>query len=106
MDMNKLMQQAQQMQAAMQDAQEKLADRTVEAESGGGAVKVRFNGKQELLSISIDPSVVDPAEADLLEDLVLTAVQAGHRKAGDLAQEEMSRVAGPMGGGLGGFFGG
>ena len=69
MDMNKLMQQAQQMQAAMQAAQEKLRDKTVDAESGGGAVKVSFNGKQELLTLSIDPSVVDPEEADMLEDL-------------------------------------
>ena len=104
MDMNKLMQQAQQMQAAMQATQEKLGDMSVEAESGGGAVKVVFNGKQELQSISIDPSVVVADEADLLEDLVLTAIQAGHKKAGDLAQKEMSKAAGPMGGGLGGLF--
>lgn len=103
MDMNKLMQQAQQMQAAMQTAQEKLGDLTVEAEGAGGAIKVVFNGKQELQSISIDPSVVNPDEADLLEDLVFTAFQAGHKKAGDLAQKEMSKVAGPMGGGLGGL---
>ena len=103
MDMNKLMQQAQQMQAAMQTAQEKLADLTVEAEAAGGAIKVVFNGKQELESISIDPSVVNPDEADLLEDLVLTAFHVGHKKAGDLAQKEMSKVAGPMGGGLGGL---
>ena len=106
MDMNKLMQQAQQMQAAMQDAQEKLGDLKVEADAGGGAVKVTFSGKQELLAISIDPSVVDPDDAEMLEDLVLTAVQAGHRKAGELAQKEMARVAGPMGGGLPGLFGG
>jgi len=105
MDMNKLMQQAQQMQAAMASAQEKLGDLTVEADAGGGAIKVVFNGKQELQSISIDPSVVNADEADLLEDLVLTAFQAGHKKAGDLAQKEMSKVAGPMGGGgLGGLF--
>jgi DNA-binding YbaB/EbfC family protein len=104
MDMNKLMQQAQQMQAAMETAQEKLAELTVEADSGGGAIKVVFNGKQELQSISIDPSVVSADEADLLEDLVLTAFQAGHKKAGELAQKEMSKVAGPMGGGLGGMF--
>jgi DNA-binding protein YbaB len=79
MDMNKLMQQAQQMQAAMQSAQE------------------------ELLTLSIDPSVVDPEEADMLEDLILTAFQAGHRKAGELAQKEMSKVSGPMPGGLGGL---
>ena len=104
MDMNKLMQQAQQMQAAMETAQEKLAELTVEADSGGGAIKVVFNGKQELQSISIDPSAVSADEADLLEDLVLTAFQAGHKKAGELAQKEMSKVAGPMGGGLGGMF--
>jgi hypothetical protein len=103
MDMNKLMQQAQQMQAAMQAAQEKLRDKTVDAESGGGAIKVSFNGKQELLTLSIDPSVVDPEEADMLEDLILTAFQAGHRKAGELAQKEMSKVSGPMPGGLGGL---
>ena len=103
MDMNKLMQQAQQMQAAMASTQEKLGEIMVEADSGGGAVKVVFNGKQELQSISIDPSVVNADEADLLEDLVLTAVQAGHKKAGDLAQKEMSKAAGPMGGGLGGL---
>ncbi len=104
MDMNKLMQQAQQMQAAMQAAQEKLRDKTVDAESGGGAVKVSFNGKQELLTLSIDPSVVDPEEADMLEDLLLTAFQAGHRKAGAMAEKEMSKVAGPGAGGLGGLF--
>lgn len=103
MDMNKLMQQAQQMQSAMKDAQNKLKDLSVDAESGGGAVKVSFNGKQEILSISIDPSVVNADEADLLEDLVLTAVQAGQRKASELADKEMSRAAGPMAGGLGGL---
>jgi DNA-binding YbaB/EbfC family protein len=104
MDMNKLMQQAQQMQAAMQGAQEKLADKSVDAESGGGAVKVSFNGKQELLTLSIDPSVVDPEDVDMLEDLILTAFQTGHRKAGEMAQKEMSRIAGPGAGALGGLF--
>ncbi|RKZ17194.1 YbaB/EbfC family nucleoid-associated protein [bacterium] len=104
MDMNKLMQQAQQMQSAMKDAQEKLADLSVEAESGGGSIKVKFNGKQELQAITIDPSVVNADEADLLEDLVLTAIQAGQRKASELAEKEMSRAAGPMAGGLGGLF--
>lgn len=105
MDMGKLMQQAQQMQAKMAKAQEELADRRVEAESGGGAVKVVYNGKQEILSITIDPKVCDPEEADLLEDLVLTALQEGQRRSSELASAEMARVAGPMGGGgLGGLF--
>ena len=103
MDMNKLMQQAQQMQAQMQKMQEELADRRVEAESGGGAVKVVFNGKQELVSLSIDPASVDPEEVDLLEDLLLAAFQEGQRRASDMAQQEMGKVTGGLGG-LGGLF--
>ncbi|HKK72477.1 MAG TPA: YbaB/EbfC family nucleoid-associated protein [Candidatus Krumholzibacteria bacterium] len=99
MDMNKLMQQAQQMQENMQKLQEELKDKQVEAESGGGAVKVVFNGRQELVSLKIDPTSVDPDEVDLLEDLILAAMQEGQRKASDMAQEEMKRVAGPLGGG-------
>jgi DNA-binding YbaB/EbfC family protein len=104
MDVNKLMQQAQQMQAQMQKVQEDLANKQVEAESGGGAVKVVFNGKQELVSLSIDPKSVDPEEVDLLEDLLLAAFQEGHRRAADLAQSEMGKVTGGLGGGLGGLF--
>jgi hypothetical protein len=99
MDMNKLVQQAQQMQENMQKMQEELKDKRVEAESGGGAVKVVFNGRQELVSLKIDPASVDPEEVDLLEDLLLAAMQEGQRKASDMAQEEMKRVAGPLGGG-------
>lgn len=103
MDMNKLMQQAQQMQARMQKMQEELADRRVEAESGGGAVKMVFNGKQELVSLTIDPKSVDPAEVDLLEDLLLAAFQEGQRRAAAMAQQEMAKVTGGLGG-LGGLF--
>lgn len=99
MDMNKLVQQAQQMQANMQKLQEELKDKTVEAESGGGAIKVVYNGRQELVSLSIDPKTVDPDEVDLLEDLLLAALQEGQRKASDMAQSEMQKVAGPLGGG-------
>lgn len=103
MDMNKLMQQAQQMQSRMQQLQEELADHRVEAESGGGAVKVVFNGKQELISLTIDPASVDPAEVDLLEDLLLAAFQEGQRRAAAMAQQEMGKVTGGLGG-LGGLF--
>ena len=104
MDMNKLMQQAQQMQANMQRLQEELKEKHVEAESGGGAVKVVYNGRQELVSLKIDPKSVDPDEVDLLEDLLLAALQEGQRKSQDMAQKEMQRVAGPLGGGLPGLF--
>ena len=95
-DMNKLLAQAQQMQKRMQDAQEKLSEERIEADSGGGMVKVVLNGKQELLSVTIDPSIVKANEVDLLEDLVAAAVQGGQRRAAALAKEKM----GELGGGL------
>jgi len=98
MDMNKLMQQAQQMQQRMGQVQEELASKEIEAESGGGAVKVRFNGKQELLGLSIDPKVVDPEDSDLLEDLLLTAFQEGQKKSSQMAEAEMAKVTGGLGG--------
>lgn len=98
MDMNKLMQQAQEMQKKMGALQEELAEKEVTAESGGGAVQVRFNGKQELLGLKIDPKVVDPEDTDLLEDLLLAAFQEGQKKAQAMAQEEMSQVTGGLGG--------
>ncbi len=98
MDMNKLMQQAQQMQQRMGQVQEELASKEVEAESGGGAVRVRFNGKQELLGLNIDPKVVDPEDSDLLEDLLLAAFQEGQRKAAKMAEAEMAKVTGGLGG--------
>jgi nucleoid-associated protein EbfC len=101
-DMNKLMQQAQQMQARMQKMQEELAEKRVETESGGGAVKMVFNGKQELVALTIDPKSVDPAEVDLLEDLLLAAFQEGQRRAATMAQQEMAKVTGGLGG-LGGL---
>lgn len=96
MDMNKLLQQAQQMQQKMAQLQEQLAGKTVEAESGGGVVKVIFNGRQELVSLHIDPQVVKPDEVDFLEDLLMAAIQEGHRKAADLAQSEMRQLTGGL----------
>lgn len=96
MDINKLMQQAQQMQKRMAEMQEELKDKTVQAESGGGMVKVVFNGRQELVSLSIDPSVVNADEVDFLEDLLMAALQEGHKKAGQLAQDEMQGLTGGM----------
>jgi len=97
MDMNQLMKQAQQMQQQMQKAQAELAERTVEAESGGGMVKLVLNGKQELVSITIDPKAIDPEEVDFLEDLILAAMQEGQKKVAEMTQESMGRVTGGMG---------
>ncbi len=96
MDMNNLMAQAQQMQERMQQTQAMLGDKRVEAESGGGLVKVSFNGRQELVGLSIEPGAVDPNDIDMLEDLILAAMEAGHRKAGELAKAEMGEVTGGL----------
>ena len=103
-DLNALMKQAQQMQAEMADAQEKLKDEVVDASAGGGMVKVKMSGDLRLLEISIDPEAIDPEDAELLQDMVLAAVNEGIRAAQDLAASKMGGAAGIGGaGGLGGL---
>jgi DNA-binding YbaB/EbfC family protein len=101
MDMNKLMQQAQQMQAQMQKAQAELANERVESSAGGGMVTVTASGAGDVLSIKIDPEAVDTDDIEMLEDMVLAAVNEAHRMASDLAEQRMGAVTGGMGGGMG-----
>lgn len=100
-----LLKQAQKVQEEMAKVQEDLAQKKVEATSGGGMVTVEVNGQQEILSVKIDPEVIKPDDREMLEDLVLAAVNEGMRKAKDLIKEEMAKVAGglslPPGMGLG-----
>jgi DNA-binding YbaB/EbfC family protein len=96
-DFMKLLQQAQQMQGRLQQIQEDLAHRTVSAASGGGLVTVQADGKGQIRSIKIDPSVVQTADMEMLEDLVLVAVTEVQRKAAALAQEEMGKLTGGLG---------
>lgn len=96
MNMNNLMKQAQQMQAKLAMLQNELADREVEASAGGGMVKVKVNGKQQVLSISIDKECVDPSDVATLEELVLTAVNQGLKQSQDMVQQAMSKVTGGM----------
>ena len=103
-DLNALMKQAQQMQAEMADAQEKLKDEVVDASAGGGMVKVKVSGDIRLLEIVIDPQAIDPEDAELLQDMVLAAVNEAIRSAQELASSKMGGVAGlGGGGGLGGL---
>ena len=106
--MQNLMKQAQQMQRKMQEMQEELANLTVEASAGGGMVTATVNGQKRLVSIQIEPDVVDPDDIEMLQDLVVAAVNEGIRLAEEKHQEEMSKIipAGLMGGmgGLGGLF--
>ena len=92
--MGGLMKQAQEMQAKLAKIQEDLARRTVEATAGGGMVRVTVNGQFMLASIKVDPAVIDPDEAEMLEDLVRAAVNEGLRRAREMASEEMSKVTG------------
>ncbi len=95
-NMQSLMKQAQKMQEKMQKAQEEMKDKTVEATVGGGIIKVVFNGAQEMLSIEIKKDAVDPDDVETLQDLVLSAVNAGLTKSKEMAQEEMGSITGGM----------
>ncbi len=88
-----IMKQAQRMQAKMMKVQEELAGKTVEASSGGGMVTVVVNGKNEVVKINIEKEVVSPDDIEMLQDLVLAAVNEGIRKSQEMAQEEMSKVS-------------
>ncbi len=85
------------MQERVKKLQEEAAGKTVEAASGGGMVTVVANGRQEVLSIKIDPSVVDPSDIEMLQDLIAAAVNEALRKSQDLMKEEMGRLTTGMG---------
>ena len=91
-----IMKQAKKMQERMMQLQEELASRTVEATAGGGMVAVTVNGKFEILSLRIDKEVVNPQDVEMLQDLVMAAVNEGVRKAQEMAAAEMGKVTGGM----------
>jgi DNA-binding YbaB/EbfC family protein len=95
-NMNKMMKQVQKMQQEMMKLQEELANRTVESTAGGGVVKVVANGKNEITAIEIKPEAVDPEDVEMLQDLVLTAVNEALKKAQDMASTEMGRLTGGL----------
>ena len=95
-DIMKILQQAQQMQGRLQQIQDELQQKTVSAAAGGGMVTVEADGKGQVRKIKIDPSVVDPKDVEMLEDLVVVAVSEAQKKAAALAQEEMGRLTGGM----------
>ncbi len=94
MDIQYLMKQARKLEKAMADAKEKLAEIAVEAESGGGLVKVAMNGRCEVTRLTVDPSVIDPNDKAMLEDLVTAAVNAAAEKARAAADESMAKATG------------
>ena len=96
MDFNKLMQQAQQMQAEMAKAQEELANETVEASAGGGMVTVKASGALEITEIKIAPEAIDPDDPDLLSDMVLAAVNEALRSAQSLVESKLGSAMGGL----------
>jgi nucleoid-associated protein EbfC len=97
-DFGAILKQAQQMQADMLQAQEALKDETVEATVGGGVVYVRMTGDLELKEIKIDAAAVDPDDVEMLQDMVLAAVNEAIRSAQELAASKMNQAAGGLGG--------
>ncbi len=95
-NINALLSQAKQVQEKMARIQEELKTKTVEAGAGGGMVAVKVNGDGQLLSLKVDPEVVDAQDVEMLEDLIVAAVNEGLRQAKEMANEEMAKVAGGM----------
>jgi len=96
MGMANLQRMAMQMQQDMARVQQELAEATVEGSAGGGVVKAVANGKQELVSVTIDPSAVDPADVEMLQDLIVAAVTDAQRAARELAETKMAAVTGGL----------
>lgn len=97
-NMGNLMKQAQKMQKDMEKLQAELQEKEVEASAGGGAVSVVVTGKKELKEINIKPEVVDPDDVEMLQDLIMAAVNEALRKADEMANGEMGKITGGLGG--------
>ena len=95
-DFMKILQQAQEMQGKFQSMQQELQAQTVTASAGGGMVTVEANGQGTVRSIKVDPSVVNPSDVEMLEDLLLVAITEAQKKAQDLAQGEMGKLTGGL----------
>jgi DNA-binding YbaB/EbfC family protein len=97
LNLNKMMKQVQKAQEQMQAVQAELANKTVEATAGGGMVKVVMAGDGALRSITLDPEVVDPEDVEMLQDLVVAAVNEAKRRSSEMASAEMQKAAGGLG---------
>jgi DNA-binding YbaB/EbfC family protein len=95
-DLGSIMKQAQKIQAQMAKMQEELSSRTVEASAGGGMITVVANGKQEVISIRIEPEVIDASDREMLQDLVVAAVNEALRKSQEMVSEEMKKITGGL----------
>ena len=95
-NMGNMMKQVQKMQKQMAKLQEELAARTLEVTSGGGMVRVEVNGKKELVDLEVDPAAVDPDDLEMLQDMIIAAVNEGLRKVDEMVMQEMQKVTGGL----------
>ncbi len=95
-NMGDMLRQAQKMQKQMAKVQEELKERIVEESAGGGMVTALMNGHQDLVSIKINPEVVDPEDTEMLEDLILSAIRQANKKSKDMAQDAMGKLTGGL----------
>ena len=95
-NMKNMMKQAQQLQNKMAKMQEEMAEKTIEASAGGGMIKVVANGKQEVVSIHIEKEVVDPEDVEMLQDLILAAVNEALMQSQKMVSDEMGKLTGGM----------
>ena len=100
-NMNNLMKQAQRMQRQMEEKTKEMEEKEWEATAGGGAVTVKISGKKEVLSVKLDPEVVDPDDIEMLEDLIMAATNEAFRAMEADSQAQMSKLTGGLGGGFG-----
>lgn len=95
-NMNQMMKQVQQMQKKMEEAQKEVEETIIKTTSGGGVVEVEINGKKEVVSINIDPEVVDPEDVDMLQDLILAAVNDAINQIDKVSEEKMGKLTGGL----------
>ena len=95
-NLSQIMKQAQKLQSKMAEMQEELGNRTVSAQAGGGMVEAVVNGRQELVSLRIDPEVVSPDDVEMLQDLILAAINEALNRSRDMMAQEMSKLTGGM----------
>ena len=103
-NMNNLMKQAQKMQKQMEETQAELAEKEYEATAGGGVITVKINGQKEITDITISEEVVDPDDIEMLQDLIIAAVNEAIRMQADDEKEQLGKITGGLGGGFGGMF--
>ena len=97
-NMNNLMKQAQRMQRQMEEAQKELEEKEVTATAGGGVVEITVTGKHEIKNVKIDPEAVDPDDVEMLEDLIMAAINEAMKQADDASNAAMSKMTGGLGG--------